>query len=461
MNFVKNIHYSQDLELAIIGAILLEKTAFCRLYGIMQPEVFYFDINRDIYDQLSRMWDSNEPIDCVTATLKAHREPKFSFGAECMSSYLTRSTNAVVSTVNLEYHGLLLRQMFIEREMIKLTHNGLIGDGMSQIALIQDKLTKLTQIKANNDFKGMDELMVELSQHMDKVKGQELSGITTGFPTLDKFTGGFQQGGMYIVGARPSVGKSAFMNSMVLGAANVGKNVAVISLEMQNRAISARISSLVTEVEYWRINRNRMIDEQQAQYFYEQISKMAELPIKISDTAEVNIGDIKAKIARLKQNGEVDILFIDYLQLIEADDENGRNREREVAKISRSIKLMAKQFDIPVVILCQLNRLSEQGVDKKPKLYNLRESGSLEQDADGVLLLHRDWQSGIKADENGNSTEREADIIIAKWRDGEVTEYKVGFDGAKMKFFEFNEFKQTQPNLNYKSFNGFQDEQPF
>ena len=286
-------------------------------------------------------------------------------------------------------------------------------------------------------------------------------GVTTGFPTLDKFTGGFQQGGMYIVGARPSVGKSAFMNSMVLGAANVGKNVAVISLEMQNRAISARISSLVTEVEYWRINRNRMIDEQQAQYFYEQISKMAELPIKISDTAEVNIGDIKAKIARLKQNGEVDILFIDYLQLIEADDENGRNREREVAKISRSIKLMAKQFDIPVVILCQLNRLSEQGVDKKPKLYNLRESGSLEQDADGVLLLHRDWQSGIKADENGNSTEREADIIIAKWRDGEVTEYKVGFDGAKMKFFEFNEFKQTQPNLNYKSFNGFQDEQPF
>ena len=461
MNFVKNIHYSQDLELAIIGAILLEKTAFGRLYGIMQPEVFYFDINRDIFEQLYKMWDANEPIDCITATLKAHREPKFSFGAESMAEYLTRSTNAIVSTAHLEYHGLLLRQMYIEREMIKLTHNGLIGDGMSQIQIIQDKLTKLTQIKANNDFKGMDELMVELLQHMDKVKGQELSGITTGFQTLDKFTGGFQQGGMYIVGARPSVGKSAFMNSMVLGAANEGKNVAVISLEMQNRAISARISSLVTEVEYWRINRNRMIDEQQTQYFYEQMSKMSELPIKISDTAEVNMGDIKAKVARLKQNGEIDILFIDYLQLIEADDENGKNREREIAKISRGIKLMAKQFDIPVVILCQLNRLSEQSADKKPRLYNLRESGSLEQDADGVLLLHRDWQSGIKTDENGNSTEREADIIIAKWRDGEVTEYKVGFDGAKMKFFEFNEQNNFQPNINYKSFNGFQDEQPF
>ena len=458
MSFIKNTHYSPELEKAIIGAMLLEKTAFGRLYGLLQPEVFYYEVNRDIFEMFTKMWDSNEPIDCVTATLKAYREPKNSFANVCIQTYFTGATIAVVSTANLEYHGLILREMYIAREMYRITNGGVSGDAMSHISVLQDKLMKLTQIKASDDFREMDELMVELCQHMDRVKGQELSGITTGFKKLDKITGGFQQGGMYIVGARPSVGKSAYMNSMVLGAAYEGKQVAVISLEMQNRAISARLSSLVSDVEYWRINRNRMIDENQTQLFYQQLSKMSELPIRVSDTAEVNIGDIKAKVARLKQKGKIDILFIDYLQLIEADDENGRNREREVAKISRGIKLMAKQFDIPVVILCQLNRMSEQqGGDKKPKLYNLRESGSLEQDADGVLLLHRDWQSGIKTDENGNSTEFDADVIIAKWRDGEVTEYKVGFDGAKMKFYE----REDLQSFNTYKANFDENEKPF
>jgi replicative DNA helicase len=168
--------------------------------------------------------------------------------------------------------------------------------------------------------------------------------------------------------------------------------------------------------------------------------KLSTLTIKISDKVGVNMGDIKAKIARLKQRNEVDILFIDYLQLIDTDGQDRNiNREQEVSRISRGIKLAAKEFDIPIVVLCQLNRASEQSSDKKPKLHNLRESGSLEQDADGVIFIHRDWMSNIKTNENGDSTEGEADIIIAKWRDGETTEYKIGFNGPKMKFFELEE----------------------
>lgn len=214
---------------------------------------------------------------------------------------------------------------------------------------------------------------------------------------------------------------------------------------MTDNQITARVSSLATEIEYWRIYRNRMVDEEQTQMFYKITAKVSELPILISDKTGVNIGDIKAKISRLKRKAKIDILYIDYLQLLDTDEkERNYNREQQVSKISRGLKLLAKDYKIPIVVLAQLNRVSEQLTDKKPKLHNLRESGSLEQDADGVIFLHRDWMSGIKENEDGSSTDGQADIIIAKWRDGEITEYKIGFDGAKMKFFEYEENNFTK-----------------
>ena len=160
----------------------------------------------------------------------------------------------------------------------------------------------------------------------------------------------------------------------------------------------------------------------------------------------MDISEIKAKISRLRRKSKIDILYIDYLQLLDTDDKDrNSNREQQVSKISRGLKLLAKDYGIPIVVLAQLNRVSEQMADKKPKLHNLRESGSLEQDADGVMFIHRDYMSGIKQNEDGSSTENQADIIIAKWRDGEVTEYKIGFDGTKMKFFEFDDNNQL-PN---------------
>lgn len=459
--YVENVHYSSELEAAIIGACLLEKTAYGRLHGIIEKEIFYYESNQVVFGKLKEMWFNNRPIDLLTVIIELSQSGITELSSHNTAYYITRLTNSVVSTAHLEYHGLLLRQMFIERELLRITSGGVSPgkDAMAYIDELQNKFTELRQIKVGDDFKGIDELLIKLMQHMDSVKDRELAGITTGFPTLNKITGGLMQGCMYIVAARPSVGKSAFLGKMVLNAAQAGHRVAVISLEMADNEITARISSLVTEIEFWRIYRSRLADQQQQEYFYQKVNDdLSGLPIKISDAVGINIGDIKAKISRLKQRNEVDILFIDYLTLIETDDmPRNMNREQEVSRLSRSIKLSAKEFEIPIVVLCQLNRLSELAADKRPKLHNLRESGSLEQDADGVVFLHRDYASGIKEAEDGHSTESEADIIIAKWRNAEITEYKIGYDGLRMKFYETD----NSQNSNYKPRVDYQGDNPF
>jgi replicative DNA helicase len=442
----ENIHYSTSLERQILGAMIVENNAYGRCFKILGPEAFRNTSNQKIYNAIAEMWRDNLPIDHMTLFLKLCRSgfENIEGGA---ARYLTVLTLNVTSTATLEYSSFLLRQMYVEREILRITTSGTTGeDGLDSVRNIESELSKLRERIVVDDFKGIDEVLIQLYKHMEIVKDLELSGISTGFKELDRMTGGLQPGGMYIIGARPSVGKSAFMGKMVLAAAKSNKAVGVISLEMTDNQITARLSSLCSEIDYWRIYRNRIGDSDQAEYFYKKAAELSHLPISISDATGVNISDIKAKVARLKAKGKMDIIFIDYLQLLDSDGQNrNQNREQEVGSISRGLKLLAKDYNIPVVVLAQLNRASEQGAEKKPKLHNLRESGSLEQDADGVIFLHRDFMSGIKQDENGNSTDGQADIIIGKWRDGEVGEIKIGFDGPKMKFYEFEQQSNFKP----------------
>ena len=437
----ENFHFSLELEKTVLGACMLELNAFGRLYKLIGEEMFYLPDHRVIFQAIGSLWASNEPTDIISVYLKLGKDGINELNGYPSSYYINTLIQHVVSTSSLEYHSAILRDMYIQREMINITSSGMGKmDGSEAMQNIVQKIQKLQEKIVIDDFVGMDQLVVNLYKHMDEVKDKELSGITTGFSRLDAMTGGFQNGGMYIIGARPSVGKSAFMGKMVYNAARRNIKVGIISLEMTDNQLAARISSLASDIEYWRIFRSRLIDEQQTQMFYKKTHEVSELPIIISDKTGVDISDIKAKVARLKKRGKIDILFIDYLQLLDTDDKDrNANREQQVGKMSRGIKLLAKDYNIPIVVLAQLNRISEQSADKKPKLHNLRESGSLEQDADGVIFLHRDWMSGIKENENNETTEHEADIIIAKWRDGEVTEYKISFDGARMKFFEFGE----------------------
>lgn len=445
MELKPNIHYCYPLEAQILGAMILEPTAYGRCFKILGPDVFRNTNHQKVFNKISEMWQNNIPIDHTTLWLELVKNGE---QIETNTAYfLTTLTSSVTSTATLEYNSLLLRQMYVEREIIRITTSGTDGeDGLQSVRKVERELAKLREKIVVDDFKTIDEVLVELYSHMDRVKGQELSGVSTGFKKLDQMTGGLQPGGMYIVGARPSVGKSAFMGKMVLAAALKGSNIGIISLEMTDNQIAARLSSLTTEIDYWRIYRNRMIDQDQSEMFYDKVLGLSKLPILMSDATAVNISDIKAKIARLKAKGKLDIVFIDYLQLLDTDEKGrNKNREQEVSGISRGLKLLAKDYNIPVVVLAQLNRLSESGGDKKPKLHNLRESGSLEQDADGVLFIHRDFMSGIKEDQDGNNTEHQADIIIGKWRDGEVGEIKIGFDGPKMKFYEIEEQTTWRP----------------
>jgi replicative DNA helicase len=438
--FKENIHYSTELEKIVLGACMLEKNAVGRIYGLIEADMWYYDGHRAVFKTIVDLWGSNEPTDILSVYLKLNKEGVLYIENYNTAYYVTRLLSYVVSTASLEYHALKMRDFYIQREMIKLTTSGIQDLGPNTMEEMSTKLNKLREKISKDSFLGIDEVLVNLYKHMDQAKEKDLSGITTGFARLNSLTGGFQRGGMYIIGARPSVGKSAFMGRMVYEAAKQGHSVGIISLEMTDNQIAARISSLVTDIEYWRIYRSRLVDENQAKLFYQKTQELSELPIVISDETGVDIGEVKSKVAKLKNKNKIDILFIDYLQLLDTDErDKNSNREQQVSKMSRGIKLLAKDYDIPIVVLAQLNRVSEGTADKKPKLHNLRESGSLEQDSDGVIFLHRDWMSGLKVNEMGASTENEADIIIAKWRDGETTEYKIGFDGSKMKFYELEE----------------------
>jgi len=367
-----------------------------------------------------------------------------------LDHFVSKTTNYVVSTAHLEYHALLVKQMYCERELLKIKNTSLdmSVDTLDRIKEMRQRLETISSIKNVNDWSTMSEMLIDLSKHMEMVKDKELIGVPTGFRGLDLVTGGFADTNLIILAARPSVGKSALLNKMAIHAATNGYNVGIISLEMPKIQIAARMGSVVSDIDFYKIFRNRMEDEQQTEQLHSYFQSLSDLPIMISDKTNVNVSDIKAKALQLIHKKKLDILFIDYLQLVESEGGNKNyNREQEVSKLSRGLKLMAMDFNIPIVVLAQLNRESEKTSTKKPQLHHLRESGAIEQDADGVIFLHRDFKVGIIADENGNSTENQADILVAKWRNGEITDIKIGFDPPKMNFYDL---ETTTQKINWQ-----------
>jgi replicative DNA helicase len=433
--------FINELENAVIGVCLLEGEAVGRIYGIIAPEMFYHERNRNIFQAILDLWQDGVPVDLLTVHDKLIKDGKSVLFGESSALLLTRATNNVVSSAHLETHSKILKDLYVERETERLTKSGISkeGDIYEEVGRLQSTLNKLMEVKAGNDFRSIDNGIVNVYRHMEAASKGGLIGISTGIKALDKLSGGFRNGGMYILAARPSVGKSAMMGRMVLGAALAGKKVAIISLEMDEVQLTSRLSSLMTNIPYWKIDKGLIAEEYERKKFYDTVNRrLANLPIYISEKLSVNLAEIRAKASKMHKLGRMDILFIDYIGLIDEGGLRGQSREQIVSNISRGLKLLAMELSIPIVVLCQLNRMSETTGDKKPKLYHLRESGSLEQDADGVMLLHRDWMSGIQSDANGNSTENNADLIIAKWRNGSIGELKLGWDGEKMKFFELD-----------------------
>lgn len=470
IEFQNHIHYSWDLESAVIGIAMMEKTAFGRTHGILSAEAIYFDHNRIVYDAISELYQLGLPIDLLTVTdrimnVKGVKD----FGNWNVPAYVCRLTNLVVSGANLEYHCLILKRMWMEREVIKLTHGGvqLAGDISGKLIQLQTAIQRIKSGDYEQEWFDMSDLMIGLLKHQEEIATTGGNWIKTGIRELDERNGGFYGGQLIVIGARPSVGKSAFMGQIAMNMAAQGKKVGIISLEMTNNEIAGRLASLDTDIDYAIIYRNLFADQNQRDRFYQRVSsKTSELPIFVSDKTRVNATDIRAKADKLKSSKGLDFLFIDYLQLISADQPGNKTRENIVSEISRSCKLMAKELNVPVCELCQLNRAvtHRKGDDRYPNLSDLRESGSIEQDADIVMFIHRDWTSGITQDEHGNSTSDKADLIVRKWRNGASNLHiPLGFDGPKMKFIlnQRTGWKPIKPENISSPYKDSDDEAPF
>ncbi len=445
MEFLKDIHFSPDIEASVLGICLLERDAFARIFDLVDKETFYHDANQTVFATMSDMFQSGLPVEILSVSDYLMRSIGIKeLASQTVPYYLSILSNAVVSSATLEYFCHCLQEMWTKRELIKLTYGGVKDDDVrASMSRIRERLHYIQGKSVVNEWKSMDELIVGLYKHQDKMQATKGMGIMTGFKSIDQRTGGFHPQQLIVIGARPSVGKSALAGQMAIQIARQGHKVGIISLEMSNNEIAARIASIDALVNFDVLFRALWRDEQQRDEVYKKLnSQTAKLPIFVSDKTNVNINEIRAKANKLKAKYGCDILMIDYLQLVQGEEKN-MNREQQVSKISRGCKIMAKELDIPVIELCQLSRevTKRKGTDRYPQLSDLRESGSIEQDADVVMFLHSDWMSGVEVDENGLTTESSRDLVIRKWRNSSSNwMVSLEFDAPKMMFRESNNF---------------------
>lgn len=451
--FREHLHFDSDIEKALLGVCLLEKNAYGSIRGIVDKNCFYYDSHRAVFEAIDAMWTSNLPIDILTVVNYIGRSRAALPGVDFLGRFVSQLTNAVVSGTNVQYHAFKVKEMFLEREIVRIRHSTspMDMDGLGKLLALQKEIEKAISVNVSYDWTDMDENVVELMKHMAKVEDLDIIGAPTGFSEIDLITSGFQEGTLTVIGARPSVGKTAFLVGMIIHQAGLKIPVGVVSLETPRLRITARMASNLSNIDFFKFYRNRFRDEAERAEAHSFLALLATLPVYISDNVDVTIDDIRAKVAHLIHKHGCKIIYIDYLQLVDTDESNkNTNREQQISRISRGCKKLSMEFHIPVILLAQLNREVEKSADKKPQLHHLRESGSIEQDADNVMFLHRDAKVGILLDEHGNSTERHGDVIIAKWRDGETRTFKIGFDGPKMKFHDLHEgetvYQHTRQN---------------
>lgn len=461
MNFKPIAHYNIEIEKAILGACLIEKQAIGRVYSILQPENFYNSFHQTVYQTMLEMYTTGHPIDLLTVTDNIVRQQgKEKFGVQYVDHFVMRLTNFVVSSTNIEYHSFIIKTLWMEREIIKLTTGGanLEGDARKKISDLQDRLRTMQEQAQSHDWQDMTSLMVSMYQHQDEMRKTGGIGLKTGIKEIDRVNGGFHNGQLIVIGARPSVGKSAFVGSIALAMAENKQTVGIVSLEMSNTEIAARLAAIDTDTDFQVLYRGLYQDEAQTLSVYKRIaSNTSSLPIYITDKTNVSITEIRAKADKLKAAHGLSCLVIDYLQLIDTPETYSRTRENEISKISRYCKVMAKEMNIPVILLVQLNRdITKRTYEHRlPVLSDIRESGSIEQDADVVLFLHRDWMSGFQQDPDGNSTECQADLVVRKWRNGSNNfVIAMDFDGPKMLFTPRDQYTH-KINVDY------QDDNPF
>ncbi|WP_295769379.1 replicative DNA helicase [uncultured Mucilaginibacter sp.] len=435
---------ARDLEEAVLGALMLEKDALSSVIDVLKPEVFYVESHQKIFNAIRILFEKTSPVDIltVTAQLRMQGELEMVGGA----FYITELTNRVASAANIEYHARIIIQKYIQRELIRISTDtiNLAYEDTTDILELLDRAEKnLFDIAQNNlrrDSRKMDDLMQETLKEIEELKNKTdgLTGIGTGFTDLDRMTSGWQKSDLVIIAARPAMGKTAFVLSCARNAAvDFNKPVVVFSLEMSSVQLVNRLISGEAEIEQEKIRKGKM-EEWEWQQIHSKIGRLEAAPLIIDDTPGLNIFEFRAKCRRLKSQHDIQLIIIDYLQLMtgKVDGKGGGNREQEIGSISRALKMVAKELQVPVIALSQLSRAVESrpGGSKRPMLSDLRESGSIEQDADMVLFLYRPEYYGLEFDEDNNPTKGVGEVIIAKHRNGETGTVRLKFVGKYVKF---------------------------
>lgn len=446
MSEILNPH-DDDLESVILGACLTETTAMVLVGDKLSPEMFYETKFGEIYSALLSMYHSGKAIDLVT--VRAELASRGKLEAVGGAYELVRLAGRVASSAHLEYHVLILRQMYIRREMIAGLHT-LLASAADESVDLSDALADLHRLAghlesgavSNNCLRDMERLMQDTLEQMDKRVENNRNGITgipTGLRELDRLTAGWQQGDLNIIAARPSVGKTAFALHLAQAAGRAGKHVLVNSLEMQGERLGDRwLCAQAANVDAGHL-KTGLLDAGERQQALEAARLLSALPVYVDDNPKMSMDHIRSSALLQKSKGRCDLLIIDYLQLCEMKSgQKNRNREQEVAEASRKAKLIAKELDIPVILLCQLNRECEMRADKRPALSDLRESGAIEQDADVVMLLYRPALYGLTSEHRSKfPSEGLGMVILAKHRNGETGDVYFGHNPAMTKIGEY------------------------
>ncbi len=438
-----------DLEEAVLGAMLIDRKGVDEVIDILQPESFYKTAHQYIFNAIYKLFHDSQPIDLLTVSASLRKDGKLdTVGGEF---YLVQLSQRVASSAHIEFHARIILQKFIQRSLIRISNEIIetaYEDSTDVFDLLDEaesKLYDVTQGNIKNSSESARNLVIEAKTRIEEISKREgLSGISTGFQKLDKLTSGWQPSDLIIIAARPGMGKTALTLSMARNIA-VTKEipVAFFSLEMSSVQLITRLISAETGLSSEKLRTGKLADHEWQQLNVK-VTDLEKAPLYIDDTPSLSIFDLRAKARRLASQNAIKLIIVDYLQLMTAGSNNKLgNREQEISTISRNLKALSKELDIPVIALSQLSRAVEtRGGTKRPMLSDLRESGAIEQDADIVSFIYRPEYYNIDEwdDQEHTPSQGQAELIIAKHRNGGLDNIRLKFISHLGKFEDMDSF---------------------
>ena len=427
-----------DLEKAVLGALLIEKDAILAVIDFLQPESFYSSSHQEIYRAIFELYSESHPIDQITVTRWLREQNKLEMVGGVV--YVNGLTSEVNAATNIEYHARVVLQGAIRRDVISLGNKTQANafDETQDIFEILDEFihqgVQILQTGTKSQIKSVGDTVHTLEhRYLELRQNPELAiqsqGVMTGFGAFDLLFKGFKKDRLTIIAGRPAMGKTSFV--LAIAANNTlyfKKPVAFFSLEMGSEDLVARLTASIAQVSVSKVTRPDTATSEEDQRIRQAMAEIKQAPLFIDDTAGITLVELKAKCRKLVREQQVALIIIDYLQLMDGSPQKGQNREQEISKISRFLKKLTKELAVPIIALSQLSRAVElRAGDKRPLLSDLRESGSIEQDADAVIFLYRAEYYKITEDETGNSTKGIAETIVAKNRFGSIGTARLGF----------------------------------